>query len=88
MSSFLGELDPEFSALVKYTDAVTVQAVDTNGVDATTGGDKFFFVVEQLCELEASTNYCNPSAGSVDLPGLPTAVLMNDNLNGTYSADF
>ena len=67
--------------MAEVPQTIRVQAVQTNGVAKTSGGDRFVLRIEQRCTL---SDICCRINGSDNVPGLPFEVVMNDNGNGTY----
>lgn len=66
-----------------------VQAVDVTGVAQTSGGDTFYLKVEQKCNVAGSGSLlCVEDIGHSNVAGLPLFILMTDNSDGTYQADY
>lgn len=70
--------------MAEVPNRITVQAVGTDGVARTAGGDTFQLKIEQQCTI--SSNICCVTSPTQDnVPGLPIDATMTDNGDGTYS---
>lgn len=76
------------ATVAEVTNTVHVQAVDVNGNLQTTGGDTFKLIVEEQCSWVGQGQSCTPDPFAVVIPELPIEVIMTDNGDGTYEADY
>lgn len=75
------------NGMAEVANTVTLQAVGTDGVYKTTGGDYFTITIEQLCNPSTIFD-CNLDAAQDSVAGLPISMVMTDNGDGTYAASY
>lgn len=73
--------------MAEVSNTITLQAVGTDGVPKTAGGDHFTITIEQLCN-PTTVFICNLDAAQDSVAGLPISAVMTDNGDGTYQYSY